>query len=439
MSAVQDLSNLARSLSLDLPLSEDFSSLAEPVRLGEFVAPNSLCIQPMEGCDGEADGSPGPLTERRYDRFARGGGGLIWAEAIAVAPEGRANPRQLWLHEGSFERLAALIARTRRLATERFGKNFRPFMVAQLTHSGRYSKPGEKPQPQIAQHDPNRGGRMNLPHDYPLVSDDYLDRLPEKFLQAARLALRAGFDAVDLKACHGYLISELLSSHTRTGKYGGSFENRVRLLLTIIDLLRADSIPGSAIATRLGVFDAIPHPYGWGVNQSEFTKPDLSEPLRLIGLLAERGIRLVNVTIASPYYNPHYGRPFNKPARGAYPSPENPLVGVMRLVELAGTIQKAFPDLAIVGTGYSWLAALLPHVAAGVKQRGLATFLGAGRMAFAYPDFAADILERGGLNEKKVCIACSACTQIMRDGGTTGCPVRDKEIYGPIYHHGLSG
>ena len=420
-------------LALDIPISEDLSVLAEPVQVGDLVVPNSLAIHPMEGCDGDELGRPGPLTVRRYERYATGGAGLIWVEAIAVVPEGRANPRQLWMHEGSYDSIAAMVAQMRKLAAERFGPNHRPYLVAQLTHSGRYSRatPAER-NPQIPQHDPYRDEKMNLPADWPVVTDEYLDSLPQAFIEAARMAFKAGFDAVDVKACHGYLLTELLASHTRPGKYGGAFENRVRLMLDVIDGIRAEFGSGKNITTRLGVFDAIPLPYGWGVDKDDYTLPDLAEPMRLIELLVEREMRMVNVTVASPYYNPHYGRPFNTPARGAYESPEHPLVGVARIIGLAGHIQKAFPQTAIVGTGYSWLATLMPYVAAGVKKRGLATLIGMGRMAFAYPDFAADILEHGKLDPNKVCIACSACTQIMRDGGMAGCPIRDKEVYGPI-------
>jgi len=144
----------------------------------------------------------------------------------------------------------------------------------------------------------------------------------------------------------------------------------------------------------------------------------------------------MNVTIANPYYNPHVGRPFNETIVGGYEEPEHPLVGVNRLVDLTGEIQKQFPDIAMVGTGYSWLRTLFANVAAANKTNGLTTLVGAGRMAFAYPDFAKDILTDGRMYPEKVCVSCSACTQIMRDAGMTGCVVRDNEVYGPIFEHG---
>jgi len=75
-------------------------------------------------------------------------------------------------------------------------------------------------------------------------------------------------------------------------------------------------------------------------------------------------------------------------------------------------------------------------VAAGAIESGGAKLAGVGRLAFAYPDAAADLAEKGVLDPKKVCITCSSCTQIMRDGGRTGCVLRDAEVYGREYREG---
>jgi len=429
-----ELKDLAESLSLSIHTSEDVSVLAEPVRVGPLTAPNSLAVHPMEGCDGDADGRPGELTARRYRRFAAGGAGLIWAEAIAVLPEARANPRQLWLNKRNRDDFARLFGGLRGCAVEGRGAGGRPIVVAQLTHSGRHSRP----RPIIVQHDPMRDAYVNVPGDYSVATDEYLDRVQEAFVAAARLAFEAGFDAVDIKACHGYLIGELLAAHTREGRYGGSFENRTRFLLDVIDRIHSELGEDRMVVTRLGVFDAVPYPHGWGVDRDDPTRPDLTEPKRLMACLAERRVPMVNVTLASPYYNPHYGRPYERPAAGGYESPEHPLVGVCRAIDLAGEMQAAFPGIAVVGTGYSWLRTLLPHVGAWSKSSGRATFIGAGRLALAYPDFAADIIRTGRLDPQKVCVCCSGCTEIMRDGGMAGCVVRDSAIYGPILRQGRS-
>ena len=444
---------MAGQLGVVIDAIEDVSILAQPVQLDpplKLVIPNSLAVHPMEGCDGDAEGRPGKLTFRRYERFAAGGAGLIWAEATAIVPEGRANPRQLWLNEDSKETFAALIKQAREKAKESVGPNHRPIIVAQLTHSGRYSKPGPVAHPFIAQRDPYRdalvpqqepdiGAKSKIPADWPVVTDRYLDQLQDAYVKAARLAFEVGFDAIDIKSCHGYLINELFACRNRPGKYGGPFENRTRFFLEVIDKIHKELGPNVPIFTRLGVYDAIPYPYGWAVDKDDYTKPDLTEPKKLISLLQKRDVKLINITIANPYYNPHIGRPFNEPIVGGYAEPEHPLVGVVRLINLTGEIQKEFPGIAIVGTGYSWLRTLFANVAAASKANGLVTLTGAGRMAFAYPDFARDIITKGRLDPHKVCVACSTCTQIMRDGGMTGCVVRDNKVYGPIFKRGRAG
>jgi len=444
---IDDLRRLSDRLGLDVAAQEDVSILAKAVEVNGLVIPNSLAVHPMEGCDGDSQGRPGSLAMRRYQRFAAGGAGLIWAEATAVVPEGRANPRQLWLHQGSKEAFAAMVKMMRQAAAESMSPRHRPVIVVQLTHSGRYSKPAGAAAPIIPQRDPYRdplvpqveptpNAKSKIPEDWPIVADDYLDRLKERYVEAARLAYEVGFDAVDIKSCHGYLINELLACHNRQGKYGGSFENRTRFLLDVIEAIRKELGPSARMVTRLGVYDAIPYPYGWGVDKDDYRKPDLTEPIRLIGLLQQRGLGLINVTVANPYYNPHIGRPFNEPIVGGYPEPEHPLVGVKRLLDAAADIQTCFKDVAIVGTGYSWLRMLFANVAAAQKAKGLVTLAGAGRMAFAYPDFAKDIITKGRMFADKVCVGCSACTQIMRDGGMTGCAVRDNIVYGPIFRRG---
>jgi len=473
LSGIEDLRELSGRLGVRLDVREDVSILAEPVQIGRLVIPNSLAIHPMEGCDGDSQGRPGKLTLRRYERFAAGGAGLLWAEATAVVPEGRANPRQLWLNENNKESFAALVRIVKREArnvyresgivnrTTRLGgapsrsrtnhdtryTNHQPIIVLQLTNSGRYSKPEGVAHPMIPQRDPYRdplvpqqkpdpNAKSKIPKDWPIVTDEYLDELVGAYVEAARIAFEVGFDAVDVKSCHGYLINELFACHNRKGKYGGSFENRTRFLLEVIDRIHNELGEDKPVVTRMGIYDAIPYPYGWGVDKDDYSKPDLTEPKKLIALLRQRGVKLINITVANPYYNPHVGRPFNEPIVGGYEEPEHPLVGVSRLINLTGEIQKEFPDIAIVGTGYTWLRTLLPFVAAASKANGLVTLIGTGRMAFAYPDFAKDIITEGRMFPDKVCVSCSACTQIMRDGGMTGCVVRDNEVYGPIFEHG---
>ncbi len=427
---LDDLRAEIERLGLRLPIDEDVSVLSTPLTIAGRRMPNRFSVQPMEGFDAHPDGSPGELTFRRYRRYAAGGFGLIWFEATAVLEEARSNPGQLWLHAGSVGAFRELVEVTRQTARERFGWDV--ILVVQLTHSGRYSKPTGWPRPLIAHHSPILDPLHNLPDDYPVVTDDYLDRLQDTYVEAARLAAEAGFDGVDIKSCHRYLVSELLASFTREGRYGGSFENRTRLLRESLARIK-EKVPDIFITTRLNAYDAMPYPYGFGVDREDETVPDLAEPIELVRILREIGIPLLNITIGNPYFNPHIGRPYDFPIKGLSVPDEHPLVGLDRFVGITRPIQEAFPDLPVVGSGYSWLRHLMPYVAAGAIKSGGATIMGIGRGAFAYPDTPRDVIETGRMDPARCCVTCSACVQLMRDGGKTGCVVRDSEIYGPQY------
>ena len=420
-------------LQLSLPIDEDPAILADGVHVGDRPTANRFVVQPMEGFDSAPDGGPGTLSFRRYARYAAGGFGLIWFEATAVLHEARSNPNQLWLNKDNVDSYARLVENTRRIARESFGHEL--VILIQLTHSGRYSKPTGVPRPIIAHHSRILDPQHNLPGDYPLVEDEYLDRLQDTYVEAAKLAAGAGFDGVDIKSCHRYLVSELLASHTREGKYGGSLENRSRLLRESMAKI-GQTVPGLFVTTRMNVYDAISHPFGFGVDRDDYLKPDLAEPLELIGRLREFGIPLLNVSIGNPYYNPHFGRPYDHAIVGVDPPDEHPLAGVVRFIEITRRIQEAFPDLPVIAGGYGWLRHLMPYVAAGVIGSKGATLIGQGRGAFAYPDSPKDILATGQMDPAKTCITCSACTQIMRDGTMTGCVLRDGDIYREQYKLG---
>ena len=433
--SLRQLREQIAELDLELKVSDDLSPLFEPASAAGLRLPNRLAVLPMEGCDAQPDGSPAELTFRRYRRFAAGGAGLLWFEATAVVEEGRANPRQLWLHPGSAAAFASLVEDSHRAARRALGERHRPFLVLQLTHSGRYSRPGRTPGPIIAHHSPYLDPIQKLPPDYPLISDEELEQLEDRYVDAAALAQRAGFDAVDIKACHRYLVSELHASFTREGLYGGSFENRSRFFRNVVAKIR-ESVPGLHVTSRLNAYDAMAYPYGFGVDREDPSKPDLEEPVALVRFLRGMGAPVVNITIGNPYYNPHVNRPFDLPTAGGTLPTESPLVGVARFIEIVSLIQRRFPDMLVVGGGYSWLRHFFPNVAAAAVRDGWVSLVGVGRMAFAYPDFARDLSESGQLDPERVCVACSACTQIMRDGGRSGCVPRDAEIYEPIYKAG---
>jgi len=420
-------------MGLDIPLSDDISILFSPIAIAGRTLPNRFLIHPMEGADAEPDGGPSELTFRRYRRFAAGGASVIWFEAAAVVEAGRGNPRQLLISPRTADGFKRLVEATRREAAETCGPGHSPLLVLQLTHAGRFAKPYGRPQPVISQRSPTLDGLLQLPADHRLMTDDELESARDAFIAAAGIAREAGFDAVDIKACHGYLVSELLAAFTRTqSRYGGSFENRTRFLLETAAGILAQ-IPGIEITSRLNIFDALPFPHGFGVNRDDSGTPDLSEPIELAGKLARAGLRLLSVSCGIPAYRPHFGRPCDKPMIGQSPPDEHPLASVARMVRLTGEMQRAHPALPVVGTGYSWLRQFFPPAAAAAVETGKATLVGLGRGAIAYPDWVSDLAEQGILNPRRVCIACSKCSEMLRWGGRVGCAVRDAELYAEEY------
>lgn len=431
---VEELRQAIAAMGLEIPLAESTPAFwRTPVTVGAKTIPNRLAIHPMEGCDGTTDGHPGELTYRRYDRFARGGAGLLWFEATAVLPEARAVPRQIMLNEATLPAFADLRQRALAAASEVHGQDFRPYTVVQLTHSGRYSRP-DKPAAIIAVNNPYLDYRLTA--DHRIISDTEIEAVEDRYAEVAELAVQAGFDAIDVKCCHRYINNELLSAVTREGKYGGSFENRSRFMLNTLDKIKARVGDRIDIAVRLNAYDSIPYPFGWGVDKEDFHKPDFSEPVKLARLLQARGVKIINVTAGNPYYNPHVNRPYDQ---GTYTPPFHPLEHVAILLAAGRAIQQAAPEVVVVGTGLSWLRELGANVAAGCIAEGWFQVAGFGRQAFAYPDFAADLSATGRLDPRKVCVACSKCAMILRDCGTTGCVIRDPAVYVPVFQATQAG
>jgi NADPH2 dehydrogenase len=448
--ALDELRDDIAARGLEIPLQDGASALSAPLAIAGRTISNRLAIHPMEGCDGNLDGTPGPLTFRRWRRFAEGGAALLWGEATAVVQEARANTRQLLVSPQTAPELKRLLDETRAARRARFGSDAGFLVGMQLTHSGRWSHGA----PIIPQHAPAldavRGQGAHL------ISDGELKRLEDRFVAAAELARDIGFDFVDIKQCHTYLLNELLGSRARDGIYGGDYANRTRFVRNVFAKVRDRLGDTIMLATRINVFDSLPYrpsagpgepvavdlPYrhAWGTDIDHPTQPDLVEPLRLIGDLRPLGLALVNISMGSPYYNPHIGRPFERAPSDGYIPPEHPLAGVERHIRLTAEVQRAYPDLPVIGTGYSWLRHFALHAAEAAVASGGAAMVGLGRGALAYPDFAVDALDGDGMERDKSCIGVSYCTALMRAKHNalgqyeTGCVPRDR-MYADVFKH----
>lgn len=463
LKTVEDFRRHVASLGLDLPCEDAIvcgpeSPLVQPlpgiIVNGKRIG-NRWAVQPMEGWDGTTTGGVTNEVRRRWQRFGQSGAKLIYGgEAMAVCPNGRANPNQLVITGRNKKDLAGIREILVQAHRERYGTADDLVIGFQLTHSGRFCRPNDQKrlEPRVAFRHPILDARFNVTSDAQVLTDSEVGELVQCYVGAAGIARDAGADFVDIKHCHGYLLHEFLGAFTRPGRYGGSFENRTRLLREIISGIRAD---GNTIelGVRLSAFDLVPfkpdparaepgklgpgipedfscclpYRYGFGVNQNNPLEPDLTETFRFVELCGELGVKILNLSAGSPYYNPHIQRPAAYPPGDGYQIEHDPLIDVARQINAVRQIKARAPkNLALVGTAYSYLQEYLPHVAQYVVRHGWTDIIGLGRVVLSYPEVLADATTRGVLTSRFICRTFSDCTTAPRNGMVSGCYPLDK-------------
>ena len=361
---------------------EDREILSRPIEIYGRMLPNRIGIQPLEGFDSGKDGSPSALTKRRYLRFAKSGAALIWFESAAVSDDGKSNPGQMFLKRENISAFKELLSGMDEIS------DLKIFRIFQPNHSGRISRDND----------------WNLLENK--ITDDKTDRIINDMVENSILAAEAGFDAVDIKCCHGYYLSEILGGKSRGGKYGGDFDKRITPLLKIIEGIK-DYDRNINICVRMNAFDDSPNAFG----TDEDFRPDPTEPVMLCKILKDHGVELINIS-GSGFHSFYSDKP-------GYD-----------LLLAAKTIKEKVPRVAFMCTGLSELKTDAPHVAAEGISKGWFDIAGFGRQALAYPEFAKDILSGKGLDPQKICIGCGKCFELMDPWHcSTGCVVRDREIY----------
>ena len=462
LKTVADFRNHLASLQLNLPcddaiLAGSSSPLAQPVShvtINGKTIGNRFAIQPMEGWDGTTTGGVTEEMIRRWQRFGESGAKLIYGgEAMAVRPDGRANPNQLIINSENQAGIAKLRDTLVAAHRERYGQTGDLVIGYQLTHSGRFCRPNDKKrwESRIAYRHPILDKKFNVTSDEQVLTDGEVEQLIEAYIAAAQIAWDTGADFVDIKHCHGYLLHEFLGAFTRPGKYGGSFENRTRILREIVAGIRAS---GNKIdfGVRLSAFDfvpfkpdpalsqpgklgpgipedyshCLPYRYAFGVNQNNPVEYDLTETFRFVELCAELGVKILNLSAGSPYYNPHIQRPAAYPPSDGYQPAHDPLIDVARQIDVTRQLKTKAAGLALVGTAYSYLQEYLPHVAQAVVREGWTDLVGLGRMTLSYPTMLADAIQHGTLTPKLICRTFSDCTTAPRNGLISGCYPLDK-------------
>ena len=442
--SASDFAAHLRTIDADWAIDEQVEAngpLGQPITVHGRELGNRFACHPMEGWDGTPDGRTTELTLRRWRNFGRSGASLVWGgEAFAVQRDGRANDRQLYLDPGvdAGETMRQLLASLREGAAEAGMAAADQFVGLQLTHSGRFSRPDGPPAPLVAHRHPQLGSKYPHTADAHVLSDGELEAIGDNYVEAARLAQQAGFDFVDVKSCHGYLLHELLGARQRPGRYGGDLAGRTRLFERIVAGIRSEC-PGLHVGVRLSLADLVPfekdpdtrlgrpmaseRPYlhGFGVDQHDPATFDLAEPFELLQRYQQLGIELVNVTLGSPYYNPHLQRPAAYPPSDGYQPPADPLSFVKVHLDAVRAAKQAAPALKFVGTGYTYLQEWLAHCGQHEVRSGHVDFLGLGRMLLSYPDLPRDVLAGNDVQRKRICRTFSDCTTGPRNGMISGC------------------
>jgi len=361
----------------------ELDHLFQPGRIGAMQLKNRIIMAPMATMYGNADGTISEHLCLYYEERARSELGLIIVENIAIAPEGKIHPREPRIYGDEF------IPGLKRLAESihRFGIK----AALQLRHAGRQTTPegaGAQPVAPSAIPDPMR---KLMPRELAISE---VEDLVEAFAEGTRRAKEAGFDAVQIQGAHGYLICEFLSaySNTRTDRYGGDLEKRMRFALEIISRTKEKVGPDFPLIFRLSA--------------SEFVSGGLTlDETRIISRrLQAAGIHCLDISAGNYEAGHMIVQPGWLPRGCLVPLAEEIKKVVTIPVSVAGRIND-------------------PVLANSIIQEGKVDFVSIGRPLLADPEWAKKAKE-GRLEDIRMCIACCHCMDsVVAENDTLTCAV----------------
>jgi 2,4-dienoyl-CoA reductase-like NADH-dependent reductase (Old Yellow Enzyme family) len=379
--------------------------LFEPLAIREKTMPNRFFAQAMEGNDGENSGQPSERTVNRYIELAKGGWGAVQIEATSVAETSLARVNGMIINRRNLDSIKRLVDAFRK-------NNDGSLLFIQITHSGERSGPFSE---RVTLTPGDRGDMPDGPRNAGarFLSGDEIEKIKDRFIEAALLAEEAGLDGIDLKLCHGYFGAEMLRpSNTRDDKWGGSFENRTRFLREAITAIKSglrsrDFILGS----RFPAFEGIRG--GCGSAGPDEIVEDLSESLELVRVMDSLGMDFVNVSAGIPALTGAITRPTEI-------SKYLVLHHLRYTRAVKELVAKEKRSLKVIGSAYSTYKEAAPVTMEEMLSKGYVDACGFGRQIFADP-FTPKKLSSG--EKVNWCILCSGCSKLMAAQVNDGCIV----------------
>ena len=366
-----------------------YPKLFAPGQIGKVQLRNRAVMMPMSSNLVENDGTPGEHMRRYYAERARGGIGLIIVEAAGVDRETSCLAARDLLIDADYTTIAH--ARMTE-AVHRHGAK----IFSQLLHSGAIANIKYNKSPILAPSDVPAGPGRPVPQ--PTLDD--IHRIEDKFIQAACRAAKAGYDGVEIHAAHGNLMTEMLSPHynKRTDAYGGSFENRMRMITEIIGGIRQEVGAGFALSVRMSGDEMSP----WLEDMM-----DLGYGLRVAKYLESLGIDCLNVSNGSAVFPNGNCEPFSYQP------------GWKKHIAKAYT---AALEIPVIATN----TIKTPAFAESLLEEGVSDFVGLGRSLFADPAFMRKARE-GREGEIRTCIGCMYCRErVIQNNLNVQCSVNPR-------------
>ena len=373
-----------------------YNKLFSEYTINNRVVSNRLMAQAMEiNQAGENGTVTGPVIER-YRQLARGGWGIVSLEAVSVTPESLARPSGLIINQKNLDGFKRLV--------EAFKKeNDNSLLIFQLTHSGRQSGSFSR---RVKVYDDNDDTCQ-------LLTADELSHISHQFHSAVELSHLAGADGVDIKACHGYLLGEMLRpANDRSDGYGNDARGRTRILHDVFKKASSD-FPNLIIGSRISLYEGIRG--GCGTAGPDELVEDTTDMMSCIGIMKDAGAHYINISAGIPAVTPHVTRPVKTNSFFLYYH--------FRYQKL---VKEKFPALTVMGSAYSSGGEYAFSLAEENIAKGYVDIAGFGRQNLADPMTPRKIMD-GERDPVHYCTLCSGCSRLLKKFQPVHCIVYDKD------------